>query len=854
MNKQLEKKILDLETANQQLKTLVKEYRSQFENISDVVFMIGTDFNILNISPNVEKLLGYKAEDFIGKPASDLRNIFTSESFEKAITNISKLLKGEKIPATIYAFVAKDGTLKHIEIHGSPLIRDGQVAGTIFVARNVTERKEAEEALRESEQRFRLLTEAAFEAIAIHEEGVLLNANDQYFKMFGFEPDEALGKEMISLTFAPEVLESVKKRVATNSLGLFETIGLRKDGTRFPMEIRTRKMKYKGRTVRFGVIRDITERKRAEEKYSELVKYAPAGIYEIDHETGHFTSVNDIICEYTGYTREELLNMNLNNLLTEESQKCLAERIEKLITGEEVSQTVEYCIRTKKGENLWVILSARYIYESGKLKSVAGVVSNITEQRRVEEKLRESEANYRYLYNNVPAAIYKVDFKNQKLLEVNDVFYKYLGFSKEEIISLSPYDLLTEESRKLFMERVGKMARGIEVPTAVEYEIFNKKGERLWMRLDNYYIYDTEGQVIAADVVAHDITESKQVESQREAALDALRKSEDKYRTLIETTDTGYVIIDQDGLVRDANSEYVRLTGHHDLSEIVGRSVLQWTAESQKEKNAEAVKACFDKGYIRNLEVDYMDAKGDVTPIEINATCIEIEGKTHTITICRDITRRRLAEEKIRASLREKDILIREIHHRVKNNLQVISSLLGLQARSSGNPELTEMFNGIQGRIRSMAMIHETLYDTKDFTRIELSSYVKALSQSLFNTHNINPGKINLTIQTGGEIYVDITKAIPCGLVLNELISNALKHAFPADRKGKLQIIISETKNAEIDIVVRDNGVGLPDNIDIHQPQTLGLELVNGLVKNQLDGQIEVRRNNGTKIRLKFLL
>ena len=152
----------------------------------------------------------------------------------------------------------------------------------------------------------------------------------------------------------------------------------------------------------------------------------------------------------------------------------------------------------------------------------------------MEEKLRESEEKYRHLYNNVPAAIYKVDFKNGKLSEVNDVFYKHLGFSKEEITSLSPYDLLTEESRKLFMERVGKMTRGIEVPTAVEYEIFNKKGERLWMRLDNDYIYDTEGQVIAANVVAHDITERKQTEEK-------LRESEANYRHLYNNAPPRYI-------------------------------------------------------------------------------------------------------------------------------------------------------------------------------------------------------------------------------------------------------------------------------------------------------------------------
>ncbi|MFZ1980079.1 MAG: PAS domain S-box protein, partial [Smithella sp.] len=142
--------------------------------------------------------------------------------------------------------------------------------GLICVVRDITEQKKAEEDLHVSEERFRLLSEASFEAIAIHEEGVLLNANDQYFKMFGYEPGEALGKEMISLTFAPEVLEFAKKQVAIGSLEPYESIGLRKDGTRFPIEIRARKMEYKGRIVRFGAIRDITGRKRAEEEFSRL--------------------------------------------------------------------------------------------------------------------------------------------------------------------------------------------------------------------------------------------------------------------------------------------------------------------------------------------------------------------------------------------------------------------------------------------------------------------------------------------------------------------------------------------------------------------------------------------------------
>jgi two-component sensor histidine kinase len=153
-----------------------------------------------------------------------------------------------------------------------------------------------------------------------------------------------------------------------------------------------------------------------------------------------------------------------------------------------------------------------------------------------------------------------------------------------------------------------------------------------------------------------------------------------------------------------------------------------------------------------------------------------------------------------------------------------------------------------------MSLVHEKLYGSKDFARIDLTGYVRTMSQDLFQSYKINPGKIDLIIQTDGDIYVDINKAIPCGLILNELISNALKHAFHGDRHGKLQIIIRETKNTEIEIVVLDNGLGLPDNVNIHQPRSAGLHLVNGLVKNQLDGQIEIKRDAGTEFRIKFPL
>ena len=251
-----------------------------------------------------------------------------------------------------------------------------------------------------------------------------------------------------------------------------------------------------------------------------------------------------------------------------------------------------------------------------------------------------------------PEVIMVVD--SRRRIQMANESVNMFGYSPEEVIKKTT-DLL-------YIDRRIDKNRPIEIRDSINKIGFHigqatgrkRTGETFPLEIMTVSLKGSESVV----VVIRDISERKQAESDRQTALDALRKSEDKYRTLIETTETGYVIIDQNGLVRDANSEYVRLTGHHNLSEIVGRSVMEWTAESEKEKNAEAMKACFDKGYIRNLEIDYVDAKGNITPIEINATCIEIEGKTHTMTICRDITERKKNKELIAVLNEQQQIML----------------------------------------------------------------------------------------------------------------------------------------------------------------------------------------------------
>jgi len=276
---QLEKKILDKEEAHQHLRISIEEYQLQFENISDVVFMIGTDFNISSISPSVEKLLGYKAEDFIGRPVSCLSHLLTPESFERAITNISKMLKNERIPVSIYAFVAKDGTLKHIEINGSPLIRDGQVAGTISVARDITERKLMEEKLRHEEQRFRALIDHSSDIIVvINLDRTITYINPAVERVLGFNPEERIGAKGFELIHPDDMkfLTDSFNTLATdtNSPVIHGEMHLRhKDGSWRTLEAVGSNLAHNN-VIEAVIVnyRDITERRRAEEVLKESEK------------------------------------------------------------------------------------------------------------------------------------------------------------------------------------------------------------------------------------------------------------------------------------------------------------------------------------------------------------------------------------------------------------------------------------------------------------------------------------------------------------------------------------------------------------------------------------------------------
>jgi two-component sensor histidine kinase len=312
---------------------------------------------------------------------------------------------------------------------------------------------------------------------------------------------------------------------------------------------------------------------------------------------------------------------------------------------------------------------------------------------------------------------------------------------------------------------------------------------------------------------------------------EALRASNASFHNIVERSTDGVVVVDQMGIVQFANP-----------------AVESFFAQGAKDLIGEPFGFPTVAGEIKEIDIVRNGGQQGIAELRIVET--EWEEKAAYLALLRDITERKRAEEQIRSSLEEKEMLLKEIHHRVKNNLQVVSSLLYLQSKSTEEHEILAVLQESQHRIRSMALVHEKLYQTQDLIRIDFAEYIESLSNYLVRSYGVSPARVKLTIDVN-DVFLDLDTAIPCGLIVNELVSNCLKHAFPDGQAGEIHIELCTTHEGHCTLVVTDNGTGFPQELDLCTMQSLGLRLVNSLV-SQLEGIIELDRCEGTRFKIVF--
>ena len=324
----------------------------------------------------------------------------------------------------------------------------------------------------------------------------------------------------------------------------------------------------------------------------------------------------------------------------------------------------------------------------------------------------------------------------------------------------------------------------------------------------------------------------------------ALNASETRYRRLFEAAQDGILILDAEtGQIVDVNPFLIHMLGYSH-EQFMGKKIWEIGLFKDIIANNDNFIELQRQDHIRYEDLPLETADGRSIAVEFVSNVYIVDHKKVIQCNIRDITERKKMAELIEASLADKETLLKEIHHRVKNNLQIVSSLLNHQIRKIDDPKIIEILKDSQTRVQAMALVHEHLYRGKDFSHIDLKNYITSLGNGIFQMYATGDKSIRFDLNIH-DVYVDINTASPLGLISNELITNSLKHAFRDKKEGKVSITATEDSQA-LTFIVADNGIGISLDIRLENQTSLGLRLVNTLI-NQLDGTVTIDRSEGTK-------
>jgi PAS domain S-box-containing protein len=577
--------------------------------------------------------------------------------------------------------------------------------------------------------------------------------------------------------------------------------------------------------------------RESEAKYSTVVEAALDGIVIV--QDGLIKFANEALEKMSGYSHQELIDKPLVDFIHPDDRGKAIQRIAERIEGRPISGALEVRHLSKDGTLKYLEAKGNIIQYNAKPADLI-FIRDITERKKAEEAQRESEERFRSLYENSTLGLYRTT-PDGRILLANPTLVKMLGYSSFDKLSTKDLEKNGFEPsypRSRFLEMIEKEGevRGLETAW------LRKDWTTIFVRESARAIRDPQGKTLYYDGTVEDITERIQAEA-------ALRESEEKYRSLVESVSDVIYAIDGGGTITYV-SPVVKNAFGFEPDELIGRSFLELV---YKEDQALLMTRFSElrEGKVKYTDYRMIDKQGDIkwvrtltNPVIENGVFVGARGALV------DITERKNAEEKLAASLREKEVLLREIHHRVKNNMQIISSLLRLQSRSIEDDKMREVFNASQSRIRSMSLIHEKLYESKDFSRVDFSDYIGKMVTHLFVVYQMNAQDVSFKVEVK-DIHLEITEAIPCGLIINELVSNALKYAFPKGEKGDMIIQMNRDESGKYHLSVKDTGIGLPPDFEIGKTETLGFQIVNDLVR-QLNGTIELKREKGTEFRIVF--
>lgn len=453
--------------------------------------------------------------------------------------------------------------------------------------------------------------------------------------------------------------------------------------------------------------------------------------------------------------------------------------------------------------------------------------------------IKESEEWFRSVFDGSRDAVFIAN-QNSKFVDVNLAASLLTGYTREELLKMSIPDLHEEEDLTAYKAYFLRIMSGIQLTS--EAKILRKDKNKIDVEFSNKRI--VINNIPYMHTVARDITE-------RRKAQENLRELKESYETLINTSPDAVTVTNLEGKITFVSNQTLLLHQAIHLDQILGKNALDFIDPKDHKKAKSNLDKTMKEGNVRDIEYRMRRLDGTSFIGELNASLIrDAFGEPKAfIASCHDITDRKKAEIQLKDSLKEKEVLLKEIHHRVKGNLQIICSLLSLQGNTIANEEVLAIFQECKNRIKTIALIHENLYQSDQLSNIDFRKYINKLVLSLFDTFNINRSHIKLKLDIEN-IFLEISNALPSALIINELVSNSLKYAFPDKRKGELQITFFK-ENSEYKFCVKDNGVGCPEKFNLKKVTTFGLQLVPNLV-DQLKGQLNFLNKDGVQCHITF--
>lgn len=847
----LEAKVKSLLEKNRSLQDKLTCCRMIFENAGDGIsvyenFHENRHANLADCNPAYAKMAGRTREELLRE--GNICKFMQSQGFDEESGNIQEKMKNAQPFEGVYSWIRPDGKENYTQYHAVP-IKDSDGIRVVSTERDITLSRKAEKALQEREKwAWTLLNATQDAALLLKPEGTILALNKHAEKRLARE-----GQDIVSMNgydLLPSKLAKKLRSFNDTAVRMKSALQFRDEnqGTIFHHHVYP-VMDDGGNVEMLAVYaREITDKtgankelKEKEELYRCLVDALPQCMFQLDkNHTIQF--VNNNLLEMANLTLEECMGKTAYDFFPLPlADKYMEEDRWVLKTGE-IFHGIQQVVMPHMGEIRDIEITKFPVRDpEGNITGIQALFWDITDKKEMAQSLTESELRYSTMMEISPDPVFIVGDTNFHILFANNAAVNLMRAQDADALigtqlidNIDPGIFSAPKNRQCM--KYSRVKNPVFTCTLRDFS----GGMRMLETTMGKVVYKNENAWI---LMVKDITE-------RWIAEKALTESEEKYRVLIENTNEGVAVL-QNEYLRFLNSSFKHMTGY-DEKELTTQKAIHFVQEDHRKHVSNTVKK-YIKGETQDeyitMQVIVKNKKN--IWVRVNLAKSNWEGKPALVVFMQDINEIKAFQDSLTKSLKEKEVLLREVHHRVKNNLQVISGMLYLSGAKIDIPEAVEALHEARHRIHNLALIHTQLYESDEFDRIDIQTHISRLVQNLsmvykkegrMIVHNISPCDVKLSL----------TQAIPCALVLNEIVSNSFKYGFTGLETGKIEISCKRLDNNMVSFRVWDNGVGIPEDIDINSDKSVGLKLVRDIIVRQLKGDIRINRENGTEVEFEF--